>query len=135
VICSFFTSELLIFEKDIACNVGNVIRRETGLKANLLSLYELILEEGDWIDIGEPLVAGQVFSVTVKPFFRQELGFSLSPASKKVVFYAKVIKYFSNGLVNNVIYGLWLMIKRGYRGQYMGAHVRGHGHEPEMPFM
>ncbi len=115
--------------------MGNVIRRETGLKANLLSLYELILEEGDWIDIGEPLVADQVFPVTVEPFFRQELGFSLSPASKKVVFYAKVIKYFSNGLVNNVIYGLWLMIKRWYRGQYVGAHVRGHGHEPEMPLM
>jgi len=57
---------ILIFEKDIACSVGNVIRRETGLKTNLLSLDELLLEEGDWIDIGEPLVAGQVFPVTVK---------------------------------------------------------------------
>ncbi len=53
---------------------------------------------------------------------------SLSPAFKKVMLYAKVIKYLSNGLINNVIYGLWLMIKRWYRGQYMGAHVRGHGH-------
>jgi ethanolamine utilization protein EutA len=57
---------ILIFEKDIACSVGNVIRRETDLKTNLLSLDELILKEGDWIDIGEPLVAGQVFPVTVK---------------------------------------------------------------------
>jgi len=57
---------ILIFEKDIACSVGNVIRRETALKTNLLSLDELILEEGDWIDIGEPLVAGQVFPITVK---------------------------------------------------------------------
>jgi ethanolamine utilization protein EutA len=57
---------ILIFEKDIACSVGNVIRRETSLKTNLLSLDELVLEEGDWIDIGEPLVAGQVFPVTVK---------------------------------------------------------------------
>jgi len=57
---------ILIFEKDIACSVGNVIRRETDLKTNLLSLDELVLEEGDWIDIGEPLVAGQVFPVTVK---------------------------------------------------------------------
>jgi ethanolamine utilization protein EutA len=57
---------ILIFEQDIACSVGNVIRRETGLKTNLLSLDELILEEGDWIDIGEPLVSGQVFPVTVK---------------------------------------------------------------------
>jgi ethanolamine utilization protein EutA len=57
---------ILIFEKDIACSVGNVIRRETGLKTNLLSLDELVLNEGDWIDIGEPLVNGQVFPVTVK---------------------------------------------------------------------
>jgi ethanolamine utilization protein EutA len=57
---------ILIFETDIACSVGNVMRRETGLKTNLLSLDELNLKEGDWIDIGEPLLAGQVFPVTVK---------------------------------------------------------------------
>ena len=57
---------ILIFETDIACSVGNVIRRETQLKTNLLTLDELMLKEGDWIDIGEPLVDGQVFPVTVK---------------------------------------------------------------------
>jgi ethanolamine utilization protein EutA len=57
---------ILIFETDIASSVGNVIRRETQLKTNLLSLDELMLKEGDWIDIGEPLVDGQVFPVTVK---------------------------------------------------------------------
>jgi len=57
---------ILIFETDIASSVGNVIRRETQLKTNLLSLDELLLKEGDWIDIGEPLVDGQVFPVTVK---------------------------------------------------------------------
>jgi ethanolamine utilization protein EutA len=57
---------ILIFETDIACGVGNVIRRETNLKTNLLTLDELNLKEGDWIDIGEPLVGGQVFPVTVK---------------------------------------------------------------------
>jgi ethanolamine utilization protein EutA len=57
---------ILIFEKDIACSVGNVIRRETGLKTNLLSLDELALKDGDWIDISEPLVGRQVFPVTVK---------------------------------------------------------------------
>jgi ethanolamine utilization protein EutA len=57
---------ILVFEKDIACGVGNVMRRETGLQTNLLSLDELVLSEGDWIDIGEPLVDGQVFPVTVK---------------------------------------------------------------------
>lgn len=57
---------ILIFETDIACSVGNVIRRETQIKTNLLSLDELKLKEGDWIDIGEPLVGDQVFPVTVK---------------------------------------------------------------------
>jgi ethanolamine utilization protein EutA len=57
---------ILIFYNDIACGVGNVIRRETNLKTNLLTLDELDLKEGDWIDIGEPLVKNQVFPVTVK---------------------------------------------------------------------
>ena len=57
---------ILIFGTDIACGAGNVIRRETALKTNLLTLDELMLKEGDWVDIGEPLVNGQVFPVTVK---------------------------------------------------------------------
>lgn len=57
---------ILIFEKDIACSVGNVIKRETTLSSNLLSLDELSLNDGDWIDIGEPLVGKDVFPVTVK---------------------------------------------------------------------
>ena len=57
---------ILIFKTDIACSVGNVIRRETRLKTNLLALDELKLKEGDWIDIGEPLVGDQVYPVTVK---------------------------------------------------------------------
>jgi ethanolamine utilization protein EutA len=57
---------ILIFKGDIACSVGNVMYRETGLKSNLLTLDELDLKEGDWIDIGEPLVDDQVFPVTVK---------------------------------------------------------------------
>lgn len=57
---------ILIFNGDIACSVGNVIRRETTLKTNLLTLDELDLTEGDWIDIGSPLVENQVFPVTIK---------------------------------------------------------------------
>ncbi len=57
---------ILIFKGDIACSVGNVMYRETGLKSNLLTLDELDLKEGDWIDIGEPLLDNQVFPVTVK---------------------------------------------------------------------
>jgi ethanolamine utilization protein EutA len=57
---------ILIFKRDIANSVGNVIRRESAIKENLLSLDELDLNEGDWIDIGAPLVNGQVFPITVK---------------------------------------------------------------------
>jgi ethanolamine utilization protein EutA len=57
---------ILMFGTDIACGVGNVIRRETDLKRNLLTLDELELADGDWVDIGAPLVGGQVFPVTVK---------------------------------------------------------------------
>ena len=64
---------ILIFNTDIACGVGNVMRRETNLKTNLLSLDELSLKEGDWIDIGEPLLDGQVFPVTVKSLVFYEI--------------------------------------------------------------
>ena len=57
---------ILIFEKDIACSVGNVIRRESALNTNVICLDELSLADGDWIDISEPLVGRQVFPVTVK---------------------------------------------------------------------
>ena len=37
---------------------------------------ELELEEGDWIDIGTPLYAGQAFPVTVKSLiFNRNRGF------------------------------------------------------------
>ncbi len=57
---------ILIFERDIGNSVGNVIRRETPIKDKLLSIDEIEVKEGDWIDIGAPLVNGQVVPVTVK---------------------------------------------------------------------
>jgi ethanolamine utilization protein EutA len=57
---------VLIFQRDIGNSVGNVIRRETQINDNLLCLDELFLNDGDWIDVGKPLVSGQVFPVTVK---------------------------------------------------------------------
>lgn len=57
---------ILLFETDIGKMVGLATRRETSIQHNLLSLDELTLEEGDWIDIGAPLSSGQVFPVTVK---------------------------------------------------------------------
>ena len=57
---------ILLFESDIGKMVGLMIRRETAIQHNLICLDELFLEEGDWIDIGEPLLSGQAFPVTVK---------------------------------------------------------------------
>ena len=57
---------ILLFETDIGKMVGLMTRRETSIEQNLISLDELFLEEGDWIDIGAPLHSDQVFPVTVK---------------------------------------------------------------------
>ncbi|MFW9913721.1 MAG: ethanolamine ammonia-lyase reactivating factor EutA [Candidatus Thorarchaeota archaeon] len=57
---------ILLFASDIGRMVGLATRRETSIQQNLISLDELQLEEGDWIDIGAPLQSGQVFPVTVK---------------------------------------------------------------------
>lgn len=67
---------ILIFDRDIGNSVGNVIRRETAIKDNLICLDELDLNESDWIDIGEPLISGEVFPVTVKSLvFNKNLEF------------------------------------------------------------
>lgn len=57
---------ILLFESDIGKMVGLMIRRETSIQHNLICLDELFLQEGDWIDIAEPLQSGQAFPVTVK---------------------------------------------------------------------
>ena len=57
---------VLLFESDIGRMVGLMAQRETSINHNLISLDELSLEEGDWIDIGAPLQDGQIFPVTVK---------------------------------------------------------------------
>ena len=57
---------ILIFKRDIGNSIGNVIRRETQIKDNLASIDEIEVKDGDWIDIGAPLVNGQVVPVTVK---------------------------------------------------------------------
>ena len=57
---------VLLFETDIGKMVGLMVRQETSIQHNLICLDELFLEAGDWIDIGEPLLSGQAFPVTVK---------------------------------------------------------------------
>jgi len=60
------TPLILVFTDDIGNSVGNVMRRETELKTNIISIDELGLKEGDYIDIGEPMADKQVVPVVVK---------------------------------------------------------------------
>lgn len=57
---------ILIFDTDIGNSVGNVLHRETGVENNILSIDEISLKEGDFIDIGRPIVNNRVFPVVVK---------------------------------------------------------------------
>ena len=57
---------ILIFNSDIGNSVGNVAKRETTIKSEILSLDEIALKEGDFIDIGEPIIGRNVIPVVVK---------------------------------------------------------------------
>ncbi|MFX0051411.1 MAG: ethanolamine ammonia-lyase reactivating factor EutA [Candidatus Hermodarchaeota archaeon] len=57
---------ILIFDTDIGNSVGNVLFRETGIINDILSIDEISLREGDFIDIGKPIVENRVFPVVVK---------------------------------------------------------------------
>ncbi|MFW9922844.1 MAG: ethanolamine ammonia-lyase reactivating factor EutA [Candidatus Thorarchaeota archaeon] len=62
---------ILVFSDDIGNSVGNVMKRETELKENIISIDELSLREGDYIDIGEPMANKQVVPVVVKTLIFQ----------------------------------------------------------------
>ncbi|MFW9800487.1 MAG: ethanolamine ammonia-lyase reactivating factor EutA [Candidatus Thorarchaeota archaeon] len=57
---------LMCFDSDIGNSVGNVMRRETDVKSKILSIDEITLYEGDFVDIGEPIIEGVVVPVVVK---------------------------------------------------------------------
>ncbi|MFX0183582.1 MAG: ethanolamine ammonia-lyase reactivating factor EutA [Candidatus Hodarchaeota archaeon] len=57
---------ILIFDTDIGNSVGNVLLRETKIDNDVLSIDEITLSEGDFIDIGKPLVENRIFPVVVK---------------------------------------------------------------------
>ena len=58
---------LMIFEKDIGNSVGNVMKRETEISNEILSLDEITgLHEGQFIDIGQSLFENKVFPVIIK---------------------------------------------------------------------
>ncbi|MHA2161640.1 MAG: ethanolamine ammonia-lyase reactivating factor EutA [Candidatus Thorarchaeota archaeon] len=57
---------LMCFDTDIGNSVGNVMRRETGITNEILSIDEIPLNEGDFVDIGEPIIEGVVVPVVIK---------------------------------------------------------------------
>jgi ethanolamine utilization protein EutA len=57
---------ILVFDTDIGNSVGNVMFRETRIRNGILSIDEIDLKEGDFIDIGEPIIGDRVFPVVVK---------------------------------------------------------------------
>ncbi|NHJ01154.1 MAG: hypothetical protein EAX86_03385 [Candidatus Heimdallarchaeota archaeon] len=57
---------ILVFDTDCGNSVGNVLIRETGITNNVISIDEISLKEGDFIDIGEPIVEDRVFPVVIK---------------------------------------------------------------------
>lgn len=56
---------VLVFDTDIGNSVGNTLRNETLLKG-FLSIDEIDLKEGDFIDVGEPLNGESLYPVVVK---------------------------------------------------------------------
>lgn len=57
---------LLCFSDDVGNSVGNVMKRETGITNEILSIDEVALSEGDFVDIGEPIIEGVVVPIVVK---------------------------------------------------------------------
>jgi ethanolamine utilization protein EutA len=57
---------VMVFEQDIGNSVGNVMVRETCLTRNIISIDELTVHEGDFIDIGIPKATGQLVPVVIK---------------------------------------------------------------------
>ena len=63
---------ILIFRDDVARSVGNIIKRETELHKNVIAIDELDLQEGDFIDIGQPKVKGNLVPVVIKSLVFQK---------------------------------------------------------------
>ncbi|MHA2357263.1 MAG: ethanolamine ammonia-lyase reactivating factor EutA [Candidatus Heimdallarchaeaceae archaeon] len=57
---------IMVFDRDIGNSVGNVMKRETNANKNIISIDEIIVQEGDFIDIDVPKAGGQVVPVVIK---------------------------------------------------------------------
>ncbi|TFH07180.1 MAG: recombinase [Candidatus Thorarchaeota archaeon] len=57
---------MMCFDTDIGNSVGNIMKRETGIECEILSIDEISLKEGDFVDIGAPIIEDVVVPVVVK---------------------------------------------------------------------
>ncbi|MHA1730806.1 MAG: ethanolamine ammonia-lyase reactivating factor EutA [Promethearchaeota archaeon] len=73
---------LIVLGFDGAKMLGLTLRKETAVRGNLFCLDELVLEAGDWIDIGAPLGESEAFPITIKSlvFNRQDAPGEDTPA-------------------------------------------------------
>ena len=57
---------ILLFDTDIGKSVGNILKRETQIRNDVLSIDEIDVHEGDFLDIGAPLIQNEIVPVVVK---------------------------------------------------------------------
>jgi len=57
---------MMCFDTDIGNSVGNIMKRETSIESEILSIDEISLKEGDFVDIGAPIIEDVVVPVVVK---------------------------------------------------------------------
>lgn len=57
---------IVVIENDIAKALGNLLRAELGEKVPVICLDSIFVSDGDYIDIGEPLVEGSVVPIVTK---------------------------------------------------------------------
>ena len=57
---------IVILEKDIAKVLGNTLAMELGMKKEIICLDSIHVNDGDYLDIGEPLAQGNVVPIVTK---------------------------------------------------------------------
>jgi ethanolamine utilization protein EutA len=57
---------LLVIESDIAKAMGQMIRQQPGIKRNVVVIDSIHVEDGEYVDMGRPLMNGMVIPVVVK---------------------------------------------------------------------
>lgn len=57
---------LLVIESDIAKAMGQMIRQQPGLKRQVVAIDSIHVEDGEYVDMGKPMMNGMVIPVVVK---------------------------------------------------------------------